>query len=59
MSLTYIAGIAQFLVTLGVITTSEAAVLSEGVMAIASLVALITTLYGRWRAGGIDLLGRK
>jgi len=57
MSLTYISAIANFLILLGVLSQEEATVLSEGLVAVVSLVALLVTLYGRYRAGGVDIFG--
>ena len=59
MSLTYIGAIVQFLVALGLITIEEASVLTEGIIAIVSLVTLGVTLYGRFRAGGVTLFGAR
>jgi len=42
---------------LGVLSQEEATVLSEGLVAVVSLVALLVTLYGRYRAGGVDIFG--
>lgn len=57
MSLTYIAAIVQFLVVLGLITQEEAQTLSDGVVAVVSLITLFVTLWGRFRAGGVDIFG--
>lgn len=57
MSTTYIASIVQFLILLGVLTQEEATVVSDGLIAVMSLVALLVTLYGRYRAGGLDIFG--
>ena len=59
MSLTYIASITQFLVALGFITSTEATTISDGVSAIIALLILLVTLYGRWRAGGVNMLGMR
>lgn len=59
MSLTYISAIVQFLILLGVLTQEEATVLSEGLVAVVSLVALLVTLYGRYRLGNVDVLGMR
>lgn len=57
MSLTYITSIVQFLIILGVLTQEEAYVLSEGLVAVVSLVTLLGALYGRYRVGGITIFG--
>lgn len=57
MSLTYIAAISSFLVTINVLTTAEAQVLNDGLLALVSLGTLLVTLYGRWRAGGVNMFG--
>jgi len=57
MSTTYIASIVQFLILLGVLTQEEATVVSDGLVAVLSLVALLVTLYGRYKAGGLDIFG--
>lgn len=59
MSLTYIGAIVQFLVVLGLVTTEEANVVTEGVVAIVALVTLGVTLYGRFRLGGVSMFGTK
>ncbi len=57
MSITYLASILQFLVVLGLINQQEADLINEGIVAVISLVVLGITLYGRWRAGGVNILG--
>lgn len=57
MSLTYITSIVQFLIIIGVLTQEEATVVSDGLVAVMSLIALLVTLYGRYRAGGVDIFG--
>lgn len=59
MSLTYISAIVQFLILLGVLTQEEANVVSEGLVAVMSLVALLVTLYGRYRLGKVDMFGMR
>lgn len=59
MSLTYVSAIVQFLILLGVLTQEEATIVSEGLVAVVSLVALLVTLYGRYRLGGVDKFGLK
>lgn len=59
MSVTYLAAIAQFLVVLGLLNQGEADTLLNGADAIVSLIILAITLYGRWKAGGITLLGMR
>lgn len=51
MSMTYIGAIAQFLVTFGIITADEAATVTDGLVALVSLVTLGITLWGRFRLG--------
>ena len=58
-SITYIGSIAQALVVLGLFTNEEAVILTDGVLAVGGLIALGVTLYGRWRAGGVNLSGIK
>ena len=58
-SLTYIGSIAQALVVLGLFTNEEATVLTDGVLAVIALLSLAVTLAGRWRAGGVNILGNK
>lgn len=57
MSRTYIFALVQFLVSCGLLSMSEAEMLSEGIIAIISLATLAGTLYGRFQAGGISLFG--
>lgn len=59
MSLTYIGAIVQFLVMLGVLSQEESQTVSDGIVAILSLVTLGITLYGRWRLGGVTKFGIK
>lgn len=49
----------QFLVTFGLITADEATTVTDGIVAIASLVTLGITLWGRYRAGGMKWWGGK
>lgn len=59
MSTTYVAAIANFLILLGVLSQEEATVLSEGLIAVVSLVVLLVTLYGRFTARkSVDIFGR-
>lgn len=57
ISLTYVAQIAQFFVVLGFITESEFQIIEEAILAISSLIILGLGLYGRYRAGGINVFG--
>lgn len=57
MSLTYISAIAQFLIALNILTPAEAQIVSDGISAILALAALAVTLFGRWRAGGVNPFG--
>jgi hypothetical protein len=57
MSITYLAQLLQFLVVFGLISQSEADVINEGIVAIISLVVLAIGLYGRFRAGGVNIFG--
>ena len=60
MSITYASAIVQFLILMGVLTQEEANIVSEGLVAVVSPVALLVTLYGRYRANQtepIDILG--
>lgn len=59
MSITYIGAFVQFLVTFGLITADEATTVTDGIVAIASLVTLGITLWGRYRAGGMKWWGGK
>lgn len=57
MSITYLSSILQFLVVVGLINQSEADIVNDGVIAIISLVILGISLWGRFRAGGVNILG--
>lgn len=59
MSVTYITAITQFLIVLGLITTEEAKTIEQGIVALIALGVLIGTLWGRYRAGGVNIWGQR
>lgn len=65
MSKTYFAGFMQFVVSMGLITASDADLFIEAYGGVLAVIALAGTMYGRYQAGGIKntlsgmLLGAK
>ena len=55
-SLTYVGAIAGLITALGILDANEALELTT---AVALIFTTVVTLYGRWKAGGVNILGNK
>jgi len=55
-SITYAGAIAGLITALGILEANEALELTN---AVALVITTLVTLYGRWRAGGVNLSGLK